>query len=726
MASLLIGRANGREITLPSATLLRHVACLGSSGSGKTVACKVICEEAIRAGVPVIAIDPQGDIASFACPAEHQAARDKGVPEQVIREYRERVEPVIWTPGSTAGIPLALDPLRAPPPGGRPEEVIRDRSILAASLAGLVGFDAGSDDGRAAAACMDLTLEQLHGGGEHPGGVARLAAVLDDPPPDLRERLRAVASPALPGEIGRRLRVLDVGAGRLLFSLGPALDIDTLLGRTEGSPGRTRLSVIYLNALPSQEEKAFFLSVLVQELYRWMLSHPSRELQALFYIDEIAPFLPPVRKPACKDALKLLFKQARKYGIGCLLATQNPGDVDYSALSQFSTWNLGRLLTKQDIKKVDGAIKSLDPKGAEAVLADLPSLQAGEFRLLSPDAFPEPVAYQVRWLVSSHRTLEESAIPEFVPDALRERLMAGALPLHAHAPAAGAAAAPVSDAERVVNALKSARAAVRVRDLGQVVGLSDRKVNDLLGELEEAGAIKREKVSASWRVWHADYDLRPAEGLETLVEVARLELREADARKRAQGQAQHSLFGLRADELLETLKLRHHPLWQVHVTAATVRKGWLFSRTETGSETIYIDPYDGQLWAWARRRGFFRVPASEQSPLDFQDLDDVCTFEATSPGRLELHPNALTGMIDAERATELARQKFACTVVRTALVFLPYWFGTLKSREGGKRRFIHLDGVTGLPLDLPDRTRPTAEGRRPSGANPRPDAGRSK
>ena len=144
------------------------------------------------------------------------------------------------------------------------------------------------------------------------------------------------------------------------------------------------------------------------------------------------------------------------------------------------------------------------------------------------------------------------------------------------------------------------------------------------------------------------------------------------------------------------------------------RRGWLSSRTVTGSETIYLDPYDGNLWGWERKRGFFRVPATTESALDFQDLDDICAFDPTSPGRLALHPNALTGMMDAEQAATLAKQKFECKVVRTALVFLPYWFGTLKSRESGQRRFVHLDAIQGLPLDLPDRTRATGSQRKPA------------
>ena len=94
------------------------------------------------------------------------------------------------------------------------------------------------------------------------------------------------------------------------------------------------------------------MACLARDLYAWMLDNPTDEVQALFYIDEIAPYLPPVRKPACKESLRLLLKQSRKYGVTCLAATQNPSAFDFHSLSQFSTWNLGRLFTGQDIEKV--------------------------------------------------------------------------------------------------------------------------------------------------------------------------------------------------------------------------------------------------------------------------------------------------------------------------------------------------------------------------------------
>ena len=146
--------------------------------------------------------------------------------------------------------------------------------------------------------------------------------------------------------------------------------------------------------------------------------------QALFYIDEVAPFIPPVRKPACKSALTLIFKQARKYGVSCLMATQNPGDVDYKAMSQFATWAIGRLSTRQDIKKVYPTVKSIDSKHADQIMDALPSLQAGEFMLLSPDHFDHGVHMKTRWLYTPHETLDERRIEALCDEHWRERFLA--------------------------------------------------------------------------------------------------------------------------------------------------------------------------------------------------------------------------------------------------------------------------------------------------------------
>ncbi|HEU4613618.1 MAG TPA: hypothetical protein VFS15_16115, partial [Kofleriaceae bacterium] len=231
----------------------------------------------------------------------------------------------------------------------------------------------------------------------------------------------------------RRAARLDVGARRLLFHDGLPIDIDVLLGRSGpgATPaGKTRVAVIYLNTLHAQEDKEFIVAALADRLYSWMLRNPSPELQAVFYVDEVAPFIPPVEKPACKEDLSLLFKQARKFGVGCLIATQNPGDVDYKALSQFGAWFIGRLATRQDIKKVEPALRSLAGDNTDAVVAALPGLKPGELFVLAPDHFDAPCPLATRRLVTTHQTLDEATIDRLAQARWRERF---AIPMQARA-----------------------------------------------------------------------------------------------------------------------------------------------------------------------------------------------------------------------------------------------------------------------------------------------------
>ncbi|MFO7564275.1 MAG: hypothetical protein R6X02_16635, partial [Enhygromyxa sp.] len=165
-------------------------------------------------------------------------------------------------------------------------------------------------------------------------------------------------------------------------------------------------------------------AVMAERLYAWMLAHPKPDPQVLFYLDEVAPFIPPVRKPQCKDSLQLLFKQARKYGVCCLMATQNPGDVDYRAMAQFGTWALGRLTTRQDLKKIEPTVKSLAPTTCDGIMAELPRLEPGHFVLLSPDHFAEPIGLQTRWLYTRHETLDEGQISELADARWRSRFAA--------------------------------------------------------------------------------------------------------------------------------------------------------------------------------------------------------------------------------------------------------------------------------------------------------------
>jgi hypothetical protein len=449
MTDLVLGRTlTGEDVRLPLNALLRHAVCLGSAGSGKTVTCKVLCEEFIRQGLPVIAVDPQGDIASLGLIADEADVVARGTAADVRSSYVDKLEMVVWTPGSTLGVPLSVNPLaggRGLADGASSEDVLRERGFAAEALADLANFDLRSAEGRAVATLFGLVMDHVEQAGPPLDGIAALVRLLEGMPTELRNRVSSVVDEKLVEEVVRRTRMLNMGTQSLLLTGGIPLDIDLLLGHGSGltasAAGKTRLSVVYLNTLGSEREKQFFVGQLAQALYRWMLKHPSATPQMLFYIDEVAPYLPPVRKPVCKDALGMLFRQARKYGVCCLAATQSAGDIDYKALGQAATWSLGRMIMKQDIKKVESQLKSLTPEAAEAITRKLPTLNTGQSVLISPDVFPTPIEMQTRWLVSKHKTLDEAGIAAATTPELRQRL---AIPVPT--PAAGDNVQPAEDA----------------------------------------------------------------------------------------------------------------------------------------------------------------------------------------------------------------------------------------------------------------------------------------
>jgi hypothetical protein len=377
-------------------------------------------EEAVRAGIPVIAIDPQGDIASLAETVDPDLALSKGVPGQTMLDWYDKADVKIWTPASTLGIPLSISPNTNVPEGAREEDRIRAFGALALSLVEMIGAGRRAEE---MAAAFAMILEYADANRLLIEDLGDFANFLDDPPRELREQLDSVVDIKSRQAASKSFRIKLKGAQRLLFTLGQPINVPALLGLDDsGIPGKTRVSVVYLNTLANSDEKEMFIGILCNAVYTWMLSNPSPVPQALFYIDEVAPYIPPVKKPACKDSLMLLLRQARKYGVCCLLATQSPGDLDYKALGQVGTWMIGRMRSAQEAFKVYPALSAQPGVDADAICERLPSYDIGQFVVTSPDNFPDPEEFRVRWLVSAHRTIAEGDIEDLVDDDDRERL----------------------------------------------------------------------------------------------------------------------------------------------------------------------------------------------------------------------------------------------------------------------------------------------------------------
>jgi hypothetical protein len=409
---------DGDEVQLPIDALRRHMLAIGASGSGKTVLCKVIVEECIRKRLPVIAVDPQGDLASLALAEDSATLVKMGVDEATAREFRERVDVKIWTPGATIGIPVSFTPNMTVPDGVRPEDRLRAFGAVAQALASMVGAQ-----NETTATAFSMVLEYADNNGLACENIQDFINFLADPPAPLARSMDAVFDAKARLKAHKAFLIKTLGANRLLFDLGAPIDIDEMFGLYTGGPadtGKARLSIIYLNTLTSQEDKEIFVSLLCSALYQWMLTLDGSQLWGMLYMDEVAPYLPPVKNPASKQALMMLIRQARKYGLCCLLATQSPGDIDYKAMGQVGTMAIGRIMGERALGKVEPLIRAQPGTDTEAIIAGLPGMSKGRFVLVNPDVYEHPTEAQVRWLVSKHTNVTADGVADLVTDEDRE------------------------------------------------------------------------------------------------------------------------------------------------------------------------------------------------------------------------------------------------------------------------------------------------------------------
>ena len=446
-----VRRDTGEAVDIPTAVLARHAAMLGSTGSGKTVMAKAVIEEAALAGIPSLIIDPQGDLARLALGISAADLEKEGGDVARMKELAEKVEVRIWTPLRSKGLPLCIDPFRSPPADLDVEEAITAWDMVAAGFSNLAGYDVEKTQGKVVKPFLYEVL--VHGTrlGLDVSDFKSLAKVVREPQdnftralypqcfvdedeggekPDLPSWDEIMEEHDLPAydemlpkstrsDLARRLSAFSSGVNQLLFSNGVPIDIDSFC--EPAMPGKVPLNIVYLNTIQDEAQKQYFVQEIARELYDWMLTQQPAEgeLKLLFFMDEVSPYLPPhPRNPPAKDLIKLIFKQARKYGVACVLATQNVSDVDYKILAQANTTFIGRFTQPQDVEKVRHLLK--ESGGDQDLVQQLPTLGPGQFQLVAPDVDPAPVPIQCRWLYTDHGApLSEDQVEEVTTPEIR-------------------------------------------------------------------------------------------------------------------------------------------------------------------------------------------------------------------------------------------------------------------------------------------------------------------
>ena len=640
MEKLILGKAKDKELSISTNILQRHFACFGSSGSGKTVACKVLVEELARNGIPIIAFDPQGDIASLVEIEDEDKIKKAGTSPEIRNSYLQNTEVIIWTPGSSKGLPLSINPLQFEGLEEMDaEDKIRFLSATAKNLVSLIGFDNSTDEGKSAESILTVVFEYCINTNISLRGFKNLIELLSDLPESVATIIETISSEKLLKLLIKKLSLLTLGSRRLIFETGVPANIDVLLGLDEPN-GKTRISIIYLNTLHTQEEKEFFVANITQMLYNWMLKHPLSEgqegIQCAYYIDEIAPYIPPVKKPACKDSLTLLFKQARKYGVGCIIATQNPGDIDYKSIAQVSTYNIGTLSTKQDIKKVKTRLDSMAPLEADNIIKKIPSLKKGNFLLLSPDEFDKVQELKVRWLVTKHNVLSEEQLSQFIPEEIREKYKKTEKP---------------SETEEIKETKEAEKA-----------------------EIEEEKE-KPEKTSTK--------------GVDEVLYV-RNQIFEKDLLKIIKP---HLAGTIIKSEILTDRKFSYLPLLKVNLTFYK-KKGVFKKKIEEIPENLYLN-YETREILYFEYTSMAFSSLLDMDPNKIEDLDQHYEIESIPKSEIDFDFRSLGKKIDEKEIRNNMERKYPVKVNSIELLLIPTWECTIKKKKSDEARKIVFDGVLG-------------------------------
>ncbi len=417
--------------------LTTHAVCVGMTGSGKTGLCIGLLEEAALDKVPAILLDPKGDITNlllqfpdmtpddfrpwinpddarrkgktideFAVSTAEMWRKglgDWGITGERIRTLNETTDYTIYTPGSDAGMPISiLSSLAAPKLNFDDNaELLRDRIAgTVSALLGLVGIDADPVRSRESILLSNI-FEHFWRQGQDLD-LAGLIMAIQTPP--VRQMGVFDVDTFFPQkdrfEVAMAFNNLVASPSFQSWLTGDALDIDKIYFTPEGKP---RHSVFYIAHL-SDNERMFFVTLLLENLLTWVRGQSgTTSLRALLYFDEIFGFFPPVSEPPSKKPLLTLLKQARAFGVGVILVTQNPVDIDYKGLTNAGTWFIGKLQAERDKNRVLEGLKGAiaEAGGSSDVDYDTLISQLGSRVFLMHNINEDrPIVFNTRWVHS--------------------------------------------------------------------------------------------------------------------------------------------------------------------------------------------------------------------------------------------------------------------------------------------------------------------------------------
>ncbi len=432
------GRQLDRLVHYDARDLTTHAVCLGMTGSGKTGLGIILLEEAVLDGIPALVIDPKGDMTNLLLTfpelrpedfrpwvnpddarrkdldldtyaaqtaqkwREGLAASAQG-PER-IRRLQQAADFAIFTPGSSAGTPLSiLQTFKAPDLSWQEQgELLLDKiQAVVSALLALLGIEPDPVRSREHILLSNIFQQSWRAGRDL--DLAQLILQVQKPPfAQLGVFPVDVAFPEKDRlDLAMLLNGLVASPAFVNWIQGQPLEVEGLLRAPGGKP---RVSVLYLAHL-SEAERIFFITLLLEQVVSWMRAQSgTTSLRALLYMDELFGYLPPhPANPPTKPLFLTLLKQARAFGLGLILTTQNPVDLDYKALSNTGTWFIGRMQADRDKQRLLDGLEGVQVGGGGTSRAEfdrLISALGSRVFLLHNVHEDQPLVFQTRWAMS--------------------------------------------------------------------------------------------------------------------------------------------------------------------------------------------------------------------------------------------------------------------------------------------------------------------------------------